>query len=517
MIMKLRNSICLGGPTSALLLLLKSRALHGFAVATGHLNGNSNGWCSTTSNCASKSHPSTFITKQNGINVNLNLFPSRGGSLEHANFSTHRKASTAEDVTTQSVDNDQVVQKEDDNNDDEEVRNAALEAQGISNLKVSTFGNIPYLNTNSNSEQTMHKVLFILGGPGAGKGTQSEKIVSTYKCIHLSVGELLRNERAQSSESEEGKMIEECLVAGKIVPVEISLALVRKAMDQALSEQSDSEKERYGQPLFLVDGFPRNYDNLSGWTSNMPSSTTSVLGALVYDCPLEVLEQRILSRAETSGRSDDNLESAKKRFQTFQSQTMPVVRALELVEEMQIQNQQQVADDGEKIGQLHIQHIKGQGTIDEVWSLTEDAMDRFVSHDVLTANAMLLEAVEKQDLDTYVKLCSPEMLKTEEGKTSNDDNEENKSTYAAIFENYESISNLTDSDEERDSLVYSVKNTKIEIFNGTRATVSYDRRVESTKSGKNEVVAEYRETRVWSHQEQGWVCIHFSRNQLISP
>ncbi|EED93002.1 predicted protein, partial [Thalassiosira pseudonana CCMP1335] len=169
-----------------------------------------------------------------------------------------------------------------------------------------------------------HRVIFILGGPGAGKGTQSEQIVSTYKCVHLSVGELLRS-GAEKEEFEHAELVKECLVQGKIVPVEVSLGLLRIAMDEKANEDCD---KGYGCRIFLVDGFPRNFDNVNGWIKNMPSYT-AVLGALVYNCPMVVLEQRILSRAETSGRSDDNLDSAKRRFSTFQKETEPVVRALE--------------------------------------------------------------------------------------------------------------------------------------------------------------------------------------------
>jgi adenylate kinase family enzyme len=83
----------------------------------------------------------------------------------------------------------------------------------------------------------------------------------------------------------------------------------------------------------------------------MPPFTT-LLGALVFDCPENVLEERILKRGETSGRSDDNIELARKRFHTYETQTKPVVRCLE---------QMQTED-----GLVQVYHIVKDKIIEEV-------------------------------------------------------------------------------------------------------------------------------------------------------
>merc|ERR1712228_534429 len=79
-----------------------------------------------------------------------------------------------------------------------------------------------------------------------------------------------------------------------------------------------------GGKRFLIDGFPRNTNNLSGWQQSVGERLT-IAGVLMFEVAEEVLEARLLKRGETSGRSDDNIESIRKRFKTFVNETMPVV------------------------------------------------------------------------------------------------------------------------------------------------------------------------------------------------
>lgn len=117
-------------------------------------------------------------------------------------------------------------------------------------------------------------------------------------CVHLSAGDLLRDER--SSGSSTAALIESYINEGAIVPVKITLDLIRTAM-----EKSNAKR-------FLIDGFPRNEDNLQGWVQEM--SDISIVDSVIFlDCPEPECERRVLERAKTSGRSDDNLETLKKR------------------------------------------------------------------------------------------------------------------------------------------------------------------------------------------------------------
>ena len=321
-----------------------------------------------------------------------------------------------------------------------------------SKLVQRDFGGTPYWDTSALNE---FRVCFILGGPGAGKGTQSEFMKDQYPCVHLSAGELLRN---VPTDSPHKTLVDECLVAGNIVPVEISLSLLKAAMESAAIAAGRSQ-------LFLIDGFPRNFDNLEGWTKCM-DQVASVWCVLMYTCPLEELERRILSRAETSGRSDDNVKSAQKRFATFERETVAVVNTLRMVQEKQ-----------EAAGRpaLQVVDIQGDQSIEAVWQDTQQVMNMLLLNDVLTANARLLKATAEGDVESYAQLYAIPV-----GMAP-----------AAIMEAQES------------DAVVQVSNTKVEFVTGTKVVVSYDRS------------DHLRETRVWSHQGvPGWINIHFSRIPL---
>ncbi|XP_035267850.1 UMP-CMP kinase-like isoform X1 [Anguilla anguilla] len=160
------------------------------------------------------------------------------------------------------------------------------------------------------------QVIFVLGGPGAGKGTQCAKIVETYGYTHLSAGDLLRAERTREG-SEFGQLIDRYIKDGRIVPVEITINLLKKAMEETI--QLDQEKFR-----FLIDGFPRNQDNLQGWNSVMDDKV-DVKFVLFFDCSDQVCIDRCLERGKSSGRTDDNRESLEKRIQTYLQSTRPII------------------------------------------------------------------------------------------------------------------------------------------------------------------------------------------------
>jgi len=152
-------------------------------------------------------------------------------------------------------------------------------------------------------------VIFVLGGPGSGKGTQCALLAQHLGYTHFSAGDLLRAE--VESGSAQGVMIEEMIKEGKIVPAQTTIDLLKKAMGAQAGP-------------YLIDGFPRSMDNVKAFEDQVGVPPN----VLFFDVSEEVLEARLLERAKTSGRADDNKESIMKRFKTFQSQSLPVVEYL---------------------------------------------------------------------------------------------------------------------------------------------------------------------------------------------
>ncbi|WCJ23079.1 UMP-CMP kinase [Euphorbia peplus] len=153
-------------------------------------------------------------------------------------------------------------------------------------------------------------VVFVLGGPGSGKGTQCANIVEHYGYTHLSAGDLLRAEI--SSGSENGTMIQNMIKEGKIVPSEVTIKLLQKAIQEN------------GNDKFLIDGFPRNEENRAAFESVTKIEPECVL---FFDCSEEEMERRLLSRNQ--GRVDDNIETIKKRFNVFLESSLPVIQYYE--------------------------------------------------------------------------------------------------------------------------------------------------------------------------------------------
>ncbi|PHH75199.1 hypothetical protein CDD82_4541 [Ophiocordyceps australis] len=157
-------------------------------------------------------------------------------------------------------------------------------------------------------------VIFVLGGPGAGKGTQCARLVDSHGFTHLSAGDLLRAEQDRPG-SRFGDLIRSYIKDGLIVPMEVTIALLQTAMADALA----ANKSTKGR--FLIDGFPRKMDQALRFENDVCPARL----VLFFDCPEHVMQARLLERGKTSGRADDNADSIAKRFRTFIDTSMPVV------------------------------------------------------------------------------------------------------------------------------------------------------------------------------------------------
>ncbi|XP_043914424.1 adenylate kinase isoenzyme 5-like isoform X2 [Protopterus annectens] len=183
------------------------------------------------------------------------------------------------------------------------------------------------------------KIIFVVGGPGSGKGTQCEKIVAKYGYTHLSTGDLLRAE--VDSGSERGKHLSEIMKKGELVPLETVLDMLKDAMIAKLETSKG----------FLIDGYPREVRQ--GEEFEKKIGPPSLL--LYVDAGPDTMVKRLLKRGETSGRADDNEETIKKRLDTYYKATEPVIAFYE--------------------GRGIVRKINAEGTVDEVFTHVAAAID----------------------------------------------------------------------------------------------------------------------------------------------
>lgn len=155
--------------------------------------------------------------------------------------------------------------------------------------------------------------LVLFGPPGSGKGTQSDNIVSTYKLRHIATGDLLRNEVA--AQTPLGIEAKKYMDQGMLVPDEVVIGMISGLID-------DNPDARG----FVFDGFPRTRPQAEALDKLLEFKNTQIHLVLALDVPEEELVKRLLSRGETSGRSDDNQEVITKRIKEYRSKTEPVAR-----------------------------------------------------------------------------------------------------------------------------------------------------------------------------------------------
>lgn len=157
----------------------------------------------------------------------------------------------------------------------------------------------------------MLKVI-IFGGPGSGKGTQSKLLAEKYQMTHLSTGDLLRAEMEKGSEL--GRIAKSYTDGGNLVPDEMIIKILAATIDE--------KKDAKG---FIFDGFPRTVAQAEIFDDLLKERGYKLDALFELVTPDEVLIERMLSRAQTSGRADDNPETIRKRVEVYHQQTAPVL------------------------------------------------------------------------------------------------------------------------------------------------------------------------------------------------
>ena len=159
--------------------------------------------------------------------------------------------------------------------------------------------------------------IFILGGPGSGKGTQSAWIAKHYGIGYLSTGDLLRAAIKQLEDPknlapqdlEELRQLAEIMKSGGLVDDKVVINLIKKTMNEG--------KEVH----WFIDGFPRKMTQCELFTQELGDATA----CLYINVEDSILVQRLLERGKTSGRADDNEESIKKRLETYHNESQEVI------------------------------------------------------------------------------------------------------------------------------------------------------------------------------------------------
>ena len=164
------------------------------------------------------------------------------------------------------------------------------------------------------------KNIVIFGAPGSGKGTQSDKIIAEFGVAHISTGDVLRSEIKANTEL--GVIASKYIQDGKLVPDELIINMLAKTLDKLIRDANICGGDNLSGVIF--DGFPRTIAQaqaLDEMLAERGEKVNIVIGLEVEDAELIA---RIVARGKTSGRSDDNEETAKKRLETYYAQTLPL-------------------------------------------------------------------------------------------------------------------------------------------------------------------------------------------------
>jgi adenylate kinase len=154
--------------------------------------------------------------------------------------------------------------------------------------------------------------LVLFGPPGSEKGTQSEKLIEKYKLVHLSTGDLLRNEIAGRTEL--GMKAKLIMDKGELVSDAIVIGMIENKLNA-----------NTGANGFIFDGFPRTVAQAAALDDLLAKKDLSINLMVTLEVEKEELVQRLLKRGEQTGRTDDNLQTIENRINVYLKQTSPVI------------------------------------------------------------------------------------------------------------------------------------------------------------------------------------------------
>lgn len=154
--------------------------------------------------------------------------------------------------------------------------------------------------------------IVLFGPPGAGKGTQSEKLIAKYQLIHLSTGDIFRANIKEATEL--GLLAKSYMDKGQLVPDEVTIRML------------ESEVNKYPTAKgFIFDGFPRTIAQAQALDLFLTGRGQSLSAVLSLEVEEEELRQRLTHRAKTSGRPDDaNPQVIQKRIDVYNNETLPL-------------------------------------------------------------------------------------------------------------------------------------------------------------------------------------------------
>lgn len=154
--------------------------------------------------------------------------------------------------------------------------------------------------------------IVLFGPPGAGKGTQSAKLIEKYNLVHLSTGDLLRAER--KAQTPLGIKANEYIEKGNLVPDEVVIGMIENKIKESANSKG-----------FIFDGFPRTVAQAHALDQLLSHHHTAISSMIALEVEPAELMERLVKRGAESGRADDQDENIiKNRISVYNSETLPV-------------------------------------------------------------------------------------------------------------------------------------------------------------------------------------------------